>query len=132
MIINRLWICSIFYCLLMLGLLQAGYPPFGLADVSFVGLSSFIILVGLYQSAISVAQDVQLRKSIKTSVMNESKLLDSIGTAQMTEETENRLMKMTRAVADVLTEESGVQPSLTDVEIKEYLHEVIAEVKISK
>lgn len=123
---------ALFFTAADAGLLQAGYPPFGLADVSFVGLSSFIILVGLYQSAISVAHDVQLRKSIKTSVMNESKLLDSIGTAQMTQETENRLMKMTRQVADVLTEESGVQPSLTDVEIKEYLHEVIAEVKISK
>lgn len=63
---------------------QAGYPPFGLANVSFVGLSSFLILIGLYHSAISVANDVTLRKSIKNSALRESKLLDSIGTAQMT------------------------------------------------
>jgi hypothetical protein len=63
--------------------LQAGYPPFGLANVSFVGLSSLLILSGLYYSAISVAHDARLRQSIKKSAIEESKLLASIGAAQM-------------------------------------------------
>jgi len=66
--------------------LQAGYPPFGLANVSYVGISSFLILSGLYNSAISVANDVRVRQSIKNSAINESKLLGSIGTAEMQQE----------------------------------------------
>jgi hypothetical protein len=106
---------------------QAGYPPFGLANVSFVGLSSFLILIGLYHSAISVANDVTLRKSIKSSVLRESGLLDSIGTAQMTQEIENKVTKMTADNANRLTEQSGIEPSLTDKEIKSYLDEVLEE-----
>jgi len=59
------------------------YPPFGLATVSFIGLSSYMILVGIYCSAISVAEDSKLRQSIRSFALRESKLLDSIGTAQI-------------------------------------------------
>jgi hypothetical protein len=52
-----------------------------------------------------VAQDVTLRKSMKNSAIMESKLLDNIGTAQMTQEIENKVMKTTKANADVLAEE---------------------------
>lgn len=110
--------------------LQAGYPPYGLANVSFVGLASFMILTGLYNSAISVAQDVKLRQSIKASTLQQSsKLLDSIGTAQMIKEIEDNMMKMTQHNASILTEQSGVEPSLTDNEIKSYLEQVIREIK---
>ena len=71
------------YFLIQLRLLfcKAGYPPYGLANVSFVGLASFLILTGLYNSAVSVARDVKLRRSIKSSaLLQSSKLLDSIGT----------------------------------------------------
>jgi hypothetical protein len=54
-------------------LLTAPYPPFGLATVSFVGLSSYFILVGICSSAISVSLDIGLRKSIRKSVEDHSK-----------------------------------------------------------
>jgi hypothetical protein len=104
--------------------LQAAYPPYGLANVSFVGLASFLILTGLYQSAISVSQDIKLRQSIRKSTIQQSNLLDSIGTAQMTKELEKRVMEVTRANADILTQKSGIEPSLTTKEIKEYFDTV--------
>ena len=55
------------------------YPPFGLVTVSFLGISSYLILVGIYSSAISVSQDISLRKSIKSHALKEVKLLESIG-----------------------------------------------------
>jgi hypothetical protein len=42
---------------------QVAYPPYGLASVSFAGLSCYLIYNGLYFSAISVAQDMSLRQS---------------------------------------------------------------------
>lgn len=112
--------------------LQAGYPPFGLANVSFVGLSSFLILIGVYHSAISVAHDTKLRKSIKNSVLKDSKLLDSIGSAQMIKEIENKAINATKANADLLAEQSGIEPSLTDGEIKQYVEHVIDKVKVKQ
>ena len=50
---------------------------------SIEALSCYLIYAGLYYSAISVSQDTALRKSIRKSVMDQSKLLDKIGTAQM-------------------------------------------------
>jgi hypothetical protein len=47
---------------------QAAYPPFGLAAVSFTGLSCYLIYAGLYSSAITVSQDIALRHSITQSL----------------------------------------------------------------
>jgi hypothetical protein len=108
--------------------LQAGYPPYGLANVSSVGLASFMVLIGLYNSAISVAQDVKLRESIKASTLQQSsKLLDSIGTAEMTKQIHDNVIKITKEKSSILAEQDGVEPSLTDTEIRSYLDEVMEE-----
>lgn len=65
---------------------QAAHPPYGLISVSFTGLSCYLIYNGLYFSAVSISQDMALRQSIKKSVMEQSKLLHNIGTAEMENE----------------------------------------------
>ena len=74
------------------------YPPFGLATISLIGLSSYLILIGIYSSATSVAQDAKLRVSIRKSVEQQSKLLDTIGTAQMEQEIQRRVIIMTNLI----------------------------------
>jgi tRNA A37 threonylcarbamoyltransferase TsaD len=59
-------------------------------------------------------------------------LLDSIGTAQMQQEIEKRVIEFTKRNQDRLAEETGIQPSLTDEDVKEYLQQVIKEVKKQK
>jgi hypothetical protein len=113
-------------------LVFAPYPPFGLATISFMGLSSYLILVGIYSSAISVSVDGKLRQSIRKTVIQESNLLDSIGTAQMAKEIENKVIKMTQDNAYTLTQQSGVEPSLTQNEIKLYVEKVLDEVKTKR
>jgi hypothetical protein len=48
-------------------LVSTPYPHFRLATISMsmFGLSSYLILVGIYSSAISVAADSELRRSIR-------------------------------------------------------------------
>jgi hypothetical protein len=108
------------------------YPPFGVATVSIMGLSSYLILIGIYYSAISVAEDSKLRQSIRKTALRESKLLDSIGTSQMEQEIQRRVVAMTKANQDILENETGVEPSLSESEVKEYLQEVLKEVKKGK
>lgn len=109
-------------------LVTAPYPPFGLATISFMGLSSYLILVGIYSSAISVAQDLELRKLIRK-YTTESKLLDSIVSAEMEKEIQNRVMKIVNEQSFKMKEETGVQSSLNEEDIKEYLEKVLSETK---
>jgi hypothetical protein len=74
-------------------IIHTPYPPFGLGASSFVAYASYLFSLGFYFSAITVSQDMKLRKDIKTQVLQESKLLDCIGTAQM----EQEMVKVVRA-----------------------------------
>jgi hypothetical protein len=113
--------------------LQAAYPPYGLANVSSIGLASFLILTGLYNSAISVAQDAKLRKSIQTSIVQQSSgLLDSIGTSQMVKEIEDKVINLTQEDAFRLAQQSGVEPSLTENEMELYVERVLDEIKTKR
>lgn len=93
------------------------------------GTRIFLVLIGLYYSAISVSQDTHLRKSIRTIALKETKLLDSIGTAQMQLEIESRVLKVAKEQEETLKEQTGVQPSLDVEDIKEYLDQIINQVK---
>ncbi len=43
------------------------FPPFGLATVALSGISSYLMFLGLYSSAISLSEDSELRKQIRKS-----------------------------------------------------------------
>jgi hypothetical protein len=113
-------------------LLGVSYPPFGLATTSFVGLSSYLILVGIYSSAISVSEDSKLRQSLRSFAIRESKFLESIGTAHMEQEIQKRVLEFTRRNQERMAEETGIHSSLSEEEVKEYLQQVIGEVKKQK
>jgi hypothetical protein len=113
-------------------LLGVSYPPFGLAASSFVGLSSYLILVGIYSSAISVSEDSKLRQSLRSFAIRESKFLESIGTAHMEQEIQKRVLEFTKRTQDMMAEETGIQSSMTEDDMKQYLEQVIREVKIQK
>jgi hypothetical protein len=110
----------------------AGYPPFGLPSVSLVGPFSFLLFTGLNHSAISAAEDSSLRRSIKVSARQQLKLLDSIGTAEMVDRLEKKVLEVTKSNAENLMQQSGIEPSLSPSEAKEYLNEVLKEMKDRK
>jgi hypothetical protein len=93
---------------------------------SLVLLASYLFTVGLYSSAIAVSQDSSLRTSIRASLLE---LVNNIGTAQMEQEIEKRVLKVATEQQDVLTEQSGIESSLSEKDMKEYLEQVIKEVK---
>lgn len=107
---------------------QAAYPPFGLVSVSLTGLSCYLIYTGLYSSAVTVSQDMALRTSIRRSVTEQSKLLDSIGTAQMDQELQSRVLTVTKKLSDKMEEETGVEASMTEEDIKEHIELVRKEI----
>ena len=110
----------------------AGYPPFGFINILLLGPFSFLILNGLYRSAICVAEDSQLRQSIRIMAKGESTLIDAGAAAEIQKETQNKVIGAVRASAKLLEEESGVKPSLTDTEIQDYLYFVVQELRNAK
>jgi len=108
------------------------YPPFGLLTITIIGLSSYLMLIGIYSSAVSVAQDSRLRRAIRKSVQRQSSLLDKIGTAQMQQEIENRVLSTIKSQAENLRSETGIETSLDENEMREYMNEVIANIMTKK
>lgn len=108
---------------------QAAYPPFGLASVAFTGLSCYLIYSGLYSSAATVSQDLALRQSIRKTLAAQSNLLDSIGTAQMEQELQGTVLKVAKKTSEEMEKETGVEPSMTDDDMKDYLEIVMNEMK---
>jgi hypothetical protein len=113
-------------------LVSAPYPPFGLVTTSLLGLSSYLVFVGIYSSAISVSQDLELRQSIRNFTLRESKLLDSIGSAQFMKQVEENVIRLTKATSNEMMQQSGIQPSLTENEMRQYVVSVIQEIKSHK
>ena len=107
---------------------QAAYPPYGIVAVSFTGLSCYLIYVGLYSSAVTVSQDTTLRLSIRKSLTDQAKFLDSMGSAHMEQELQSTVLNIAKKNADMLTEKTGVEASMTDSDIKEYMAMVLSEI----
>jgi hypothetical protein len=108
---------------------QTSFPPFGLANVSFVGISAYMMLAGLSSSAISISKDIELRKYIKNLVIETSNLFGNIGTAQTEAEVKDKVKFFAKEKGDLFEEETKVGVSLSDDEITQYIDEAINEMK---
>ena len=128
MIISGCGLALIFGSEQAITLSDRSYPRFGLATISFFGLSSYLVLIGIYSSALSVSEDSKLRQSIRDFAIKESRLLDSIGSAQMERDIEKRVIALTKKNQQILSEHTGIEASLSDEDIKKYLEEVVNEV----
>ncbi len=102
------------------------YPPFGLLSVATLGLSSYLILVGLYYSAISIATDIEFRKFIRASAIKELTFLGKIGSAEQEKETEkivNRLINQN--LKEFKSQIGNSQPE----NVKGYIDDIMDEIK---
>jgi hypothetical protein len=90
------------------------------------------VLLGIYSSAISISQDASLRREIRHLAIRESKLLDSIGKAQMEQEVIKRVIVVAKKRSDSMIEKTGVQSSLSEHDMRQYMEEVLRELKTGK
>jgi hypothetical protein len=87
------------------------------------------MFLGLYSAAISLAQDQELRRSIRRLALSESKFLDTIGFAHLEHELEIKVAKIVKDQSEKMAEKTGVESSLSDTDIKQYLEQVLVEIK---
>jgi hypothetical protein len=106
------------------------YPPFGIATISILIVGAYLIMIGIYNSAILVSTNIDLRKSIQK-IARESKLLHLIGKAEMEKEmdkTVTKIIEQTGASEDSMKS----RYDLDEQEIKTYLEEALEELKKNK
>jgi hypothetical protein len=104
-----------------IALSNALYPPYGLTTVSFLGLASYMFLIGLYSSAISSAQDNNLRKTIKNSTIDQSKLLSTLSHAELERQLEDKVSTIATNKRTTWENQTGIYSSLADDDIKQYV-----------
>ena len=103
------------------------YPPFSLVTLSVLILGSFLMLLGIYNSATLVSINNSLRRAIYKQA-SETKLLGVIGDAEMQrviEKTANRISKQ----KDALELDAKKSIDLDETELKKYVDLVIREVR---
>ena len=105
----------------------APYPPFGLATTSALILGSFMMLLGVYNSAVLVGNNNKLRTSIRQYAL-ESSLLGAVGTSQMSKEIAQTVKKITRLKYQLETDEE-LPIDFDESGLKDYLSHLVVEVK---
>jgi hypothetical protein len=81
--------------------------------------------------AVTLSQDLTLRNAIRKSMMEQSKLLDSIGTAQMERELQTSVLAIVKKTSAEMNENSGIEASLSENDIRDYVSLVIKELNTS-
>lgn len=101
------------------------YPPFGIIALSSMSLASYLTLVGIYFTALSIAKETNLRIEI-TKKVKQLAMLGKIGTAQM----EQDLLKHMEPILEEHSERVDEIPtSLEEEDIKLFVKQAIREIK---
>jgi hypothetical protein len=74
------------YCVEITPLQYKVLPPYGLITEAFIPLGAFLLLVGIFTSAVNVSQDGELRRDFRKSAIAQLNLLRTIGIAQLEKE----------------------------------------------
>src|SRR6476659_4704219 len=108
------------------------YPPFPLVSWSLAGIAAYFVTFWFYSTIISLTQDIKLRKATRSLVISNSKLLDSISTAQIQSELGKRVSKIVKEQEEEMEKHTEIVPSVSAEVMNGYLKEVIEELKLSR
>lgn len=105
------------------------YPPFGLATISLISISSFLILVGLVNLASSMAIDKRLLENARKIVREKaSSFLYDIGSAQWQKEMDKTIPLIMQTGSNRMDNVSN-PTSLSEEEVRDYINELSEEIK---
>jgi hypothetical protein len=108
------------------------FPAFGAPTVAFMALASYFIFLGIYSSAIAISEDAKLRRMLRRTALDESKLLDSVGTAYMKDEIQRKVLKIRKVNSDKIIEVTGLDAVPSESDLTQYIEEVIKEMQANK
>lgn len=105
------------------------YPPFGLITLSITPISSYLLLLGLYNSAKSLSYDRKFLLELRRKVKNESNsFLSAIGSAEWNKNLETSINDVLKQIG----KEDERDYTLRSDEVRNYVLDVIKELKRDK
>jgi hypothetical protein len=130
---NYLIICSIGIVSLFSSMqpgmpFYAVYPPFGLVTLLFLGLSSYLLLVGMLGCAAYVSRDIELRREIYKGLEVNADVLKKIGMAETQREIEKRVLPLANKIklSDEMRRHMDTDPD--EEEVKTMIEDVLNEI----
>lgn len=109
-------------------LIQAAYPPYGAPSISFLGIASYFIFIGLYKTALSVSHDYALLRALENSLLKDSALLNLIGRSQFELEAQKKVKLVTDRFKDTYAK-YDIPSEMTDDELKTHIEAIKQEIK---
>jgi hypothetical protein len=107
------------------GVFVGAYPPYGLVTISYMGLASFLLLIGIFLSAKSISSDVVVKNRIYKLV--DSQILKNIGISEIRNQIVNNHEKILKIAEEEKLEIN--HDEYTKDELKQIVEDVINELK---
>jgi hypothetical protein len=117
----------VFGSLVIHGLAYITFPPFGVVTIAFMGLGSYMLLIGIYGSSREFARDASVRREVYNVAAEQSGLLKHIGVAEI----ERVLEKRIRSVMDRADTLTGYDTDINteQEDVKDMINEVLNELR---
>ena len=105
-------------------------PPFGLITLSFMGLGSYTLSIGIFTSSRELARDAVVRRELSRIAGKQSSLFQNIGAAEM----EKTLVKSIKPIMDktIFAKDTSLQDPVDQEDYKQMISEVLTELKARK
>jgi hypothetical protein len=102
-------------------------PPFGLVTISYMGLASYMLLIGIFSSARELSRDLSVRREIYKITGEQLGLLSNIGVAELNKTLEKRVNKIFNTMKDEI-DVPTMEPELEESDYKRFIEDALAEV----
>lgn len=127
-IISSIGVFSLFSSIQDLSIGYAAYPPFGLVTLVFLGLSSYMLLVGMVGSAAYVSRDSEVRHEVYRGLEKDSEVI-KMGLAEMEREVQRRVtLALDNIKSANMLEEMKVNVDPDEEDVQLMIEEVLKEV----
>ena len=109
-------------------LATCAYPPFGIATIFYQGFSSFLLLIGLSSTAISLSEHAELRRSIRNSLEEQhSRLIGHMGMSEVQRDIDRRVTPLFQRYAEQMNTKTAIDLTISKEEVKQYIKEILHE-----
>jgi hypothetical protein len=130
LIITGIGIMFLFASKDITSLIFSSYPPSGAVSIAFMGIASYMVYTGIYNSAVITARDKKLRRDLHDNVGTNMKLLTSIASSQDCLEIEKNVKEL--MTLSTQWQEENKEHDISQEDIRKIVNEVISEIKASQ
>jgi hypothetical protein len=125
--ISGIGICLLFLTSHITNLTLLPYPPFGLVSISFAGISSYLLFIGLYQAAIITSKNSFIRSLIHRSAESELRFIGDIAGSEMKHNITSQFKQVVKKYRHEMEVDIDSKPSDSDEDLKGFVAAAIKE-----